>query len=78
MAIDPICGMTVNEENAKILLVIDGEVFFFCSASCKERYQQGSGWVKTPAVKKGFFRRFLEKVAQTTEKSYGKKPPTCH
>src|ERR1044071_905203 len=44
MAIDPICGMTVDEATAKWTSTIDGETFYFCSAGCKARFEaEGTG-----------------------------------
>src|SRR6266568_3676760 len=40
MAIDPICGMTVDEGTA-LSSTIDGETFYFCSPGCKARFESG-------------------------------------
>src|SRR3954447_12236652 len=42
MAVDPICGMTVDEGTA-ISSVRDGETFWFCSPSCKAKFEEGRG-----------------------------------
>lgn len=39
-AIDPICGMTVDVENAKYRSVVDGQTIYFCCLRCKETYDQ--------------------------------------
>ena len=39
-AIDPICGMTVDVENAKYSSVADGTTIYFCCLRCKETYDQ--------------------------------------
>jgi xanthine dehydrogenase accessory factor len=39
-AIDPICGMTVEIENAKYSSVVDGTTIYFCCPRCKETYDQ--------------------------------------
>jgi P-type Cu+ transporter len=45
MAIDPICGMTVDEARA-LSAERDGQTFYFCSAHCREKFvsdeQQGA------------------------------------
>jgi len=38
MAIDPICGMTVDEATAKYKTVKDGQEYFFCSAKCLDKF----------------------------------------
>ncbi|MEX0611129.1 MAG: heavy metal-binding domain-containing protein, partial [Pirellulales bacterium] len=40
MAIDPICGMTVDERTA-ISAERDGETFYFCSEHCRRRFLAG-------------------------------------
>ena len=39
-AIDPICGMTVETENANYSSVVDGTTIYFCCLRCKETYDQ--------------------------------------
>jgi xanthine dehydrogenase accessory factor len=39
-AIDPICGMTVDVENAKYSSVVDGQTIYFCCLRCKETYDR--------------------------------------
>jgi len=42
MAIDPICHMTVDEKSA-LKAERDGQVFYFCSSHCKEKFLDESG-----------------------------------
>jgi xanthine dehydrogenase accessory factor len=37
-AIDPICGMTVDIENAKYTSTVDGQTIYFCCLRCKETF----------------------------------------
>jgi Cu+-exporting ATPase len=37
-AIDPVCGMTVDPAMAKHVSTHDGQTFYFCSASCKAKF----------------------------------------
>ena len=39
VAIDPVCGMSVNRETAKHRLAYKGQEYFFCSARCRERFE---------------------------------------
>jgi xanthine dehydrogenase accessory factor len=39
-AIDPICGMTVDIENAKYSSVVDGNTIYFCCLRCKETFDR--------------------------------------
>lgn len=38
VAIDPICGMSVDVENAKYTSVVGGETIYFCCLSCKATF----------------------------------------
>lgn len=44
--VDPICGMSVSPETAAGNAETDGEVFFFCSESCLETFNQQTQNVK--------------------------------
>lgn len=37
---DPVCGMTVDPNHAKAAAVHDGRTYFFCSTSCREKFEQ--------------------------------------
>lgn len=39
-AIDPICGMTVEVENANYSSVVDGQTIYFCCLRCKETFDR--------------------------------------
>lgn len=38
MAKDPICGMSVDETKSKIVTEYDGRKVYFCSISCKQKF----------------------------------------
>ena len=40
VAIDPICGMTVDTEKAKYTSVVDGQTIYFCCLRCKETFDR--------------------------------------
>jgi YHS domain-containing protein len=35
---DPICGMMVDEKKTKLKSDHEGQAFYFCSASCKQKF----------------------------------------
>ncbi len=39
MAIDPVCGMTVDEQKAPATAVHDGTTYYFCAPGCKRRFE---------------------------------------
>lgn len=38
MAIDPVCGMTVDPSMTKFKAVVSGQTYYFCSASCQQKF----------------------------------------
>jgi len=40
MAIDPVCGMAVDEKSALYKSEYDGKVYYFCAAVCKRTFDQ--------------------------------------
>ncbi|HET7746585.1 MAG TPA: YHS domain-containing protein [Vicinamibacteria bacterium] len=39
-AIDPVCGMKVDPQNAKGTSVHGGQTYFFCAPGCKVRFDK--------------------------------------
>jgi xanthine dehydrogenase accessory factor len=42
LAVDPVCGMTVQIEGARHVLERDGEVFHFCCPGCLATFEAGA------------------------------------
>lgn len=40
MSKDPVCGMMVDEKRAAGVSVYNGTTYFFCAASCKEKFDK--------------------------------------
>ncbi len=40
MAIDPVCGMEVDEKTAPAKSVYNGKTYYFCAAGCKEEFDE--------------------------------------
>ncbi len=40
MAIDPICGMEVDEARAAAIYEYKGKTYYFCAVGCKDRFAQ--------------------------------------
>ena len=38
MAIDPICGMTVDEKTAKFKSDYKGKTYYFCAPGCNKKF----------------------------------------
>ncbi len=37
---DPVCGMTIDLNHAKAAAVHDGKSYYFCSTSCREKFEE--------------------------------------
>lgn len=42
-AIDPVCGMTVEESDAPEQLDHGGTTYYFCSTDCREEFEANPG-----------------------------------
>ncbi len=42
-SVDPVCGMKVNEANAPAKTGYAGQMYYFCSADCQEKFQASPG-----------------------------------
>ena len=40
MAKDPVCGMTVDEDNAAATVEHEGTTYYFCSQDCAEEFSE--------------------------------------
>jgi YHS domain-containing protein len=40
MAIDPVCGMEVDERNSNETAEYQGEAYYFCSRDCREEFEK--------------------------------------
>jgi Cu+-exporting ATPase len=40
MAKDPVCGMEVSPESAAAQSQYNGQTYYFCSKSCKQKFDQ--------------------------------------
>jgi YHS domain-containing protein len=43
MAIDPVCGMEVEEKTAKYTSEYNGETYYFCAPGCKYMFEEEPG-----------------------------------
>ncbi len=73
MVEDPVCGMKVDAATAKHKITNDGVTRYFCSRTCKDRYIED---LYTPS-EKGWFTRFLERIAKANRAKYRGKSPSC-
>ena len=40
MAIDPVCGMEVDEKDNSYTSTFEGRTFYFCSSDCRDEFDE--------------------------------------
>ncbi len=40
MAVDPVCGMKVDEDNTEFQTTYGGKDFYFCSEECETKFEE--------------------------------------
>jgi len=79
-AIDPVCGMTVAPGKTDLVSVHQGKKYWFCAEGCRSAFEANpEKYLKPkPLKKKGWFGRYLERLAKINEKEFGCSGPGCH
>jgi YHS domain-containing protein len=72
--VDPVCGMSVDVISSDHEITYKGRSYHFCAEQCKKAFEKNPGKYTKP---KGRFGRFLERLAKTNEKTFGKGGPSC-
>ena len=74
--VDPVCGMSVDPETAKIKVLIEGQHYFFCAEGCRTAFEKNpSKYMGSKCAKpKGWWGRYMAKLQKAT----GGKPMKCH
>lgn len=77
--VDPVCGMTVDPDKTKLLSIHRGYKYYFCSKGCLKSFEAEPDKYlhPKPAKKKGWFGRYLDRMAKINEKEFGKDGPHC-
>jgi len=75
-ALDPVCGMTVNQGVTEIATTIQGRTYFFCAEGCRKAFIADPQKYLDPAPpkRKGWWGRYLDRL----EKATGGKSMNCH
>jgi len=72
---DPVCSMDINPESAHPVHAYKGRTYHFCAENCRSVFAKNPEKYLKP---KGFFGRFLHRMAQSNKKAFGCKGPSCH
>jgi YHS domain-containing protein len=75
-ALDPVCGMTVNQRVTEIATTIQDQTYFFCAEGCRKAFVADPQKYLNPAPskRKGWWGRYLDRL----EKATGGKSMNCH
>ena len=78
--IDPVCGMGVEPGKTQLVAVYCGRSYFFCAEACRKAFEADPDRYLEPKApeRKGWFGRFLDRMAKTNEKAFGCAGPRCH
>ena len=72
---DPVCGRRLNPDRTFRFADFKGQRYFFCSPGCRDAFgNDPRKYLKS----KGFFSRFLDRLARANEEEFGGRPPGCH
>jgi YHS domain-containing protein len=78
--IDPVCGMTVKPARKNLVALYDGRSYWFCADACLSAFEANpKKYLRKSPKRKGFFGRYLERLARANEKEFdGAGPKCCH
>ena len=79
-AIDPVCGMGVEPGKSKAVSVYEGHTYRFCAEACRRAFEADPGRYleRKPMKKRGWFGRYLDRMAEINKKEFGGSGPKCH
>lgn len=77
--VDPVCGMSVNPDSTELFSVYKGCRYYFCTGECLKSFEANPerDLKPKPVKKKGWFGRYLERMAKINEKEFGRTGPRC-
>jgi YHS domain-containing protein len=78
--IDPVCGMEVEPDRTKLVSVYKGRSYWFCAQGCRHAFEANPDKYlkRKPAKDKGWFGRWLDRMAKSNQEVFGCAGPKCH
>lgn len=79
-AIDPVCGMKVETGKTNLVSVYKGRSYRFCAENCLRAFESNPDKYleRKPGKKKGWFGRYLERMAKINKEQLGCTGIKCH
>ena len=77
---DPVCGMSVVPGETKLVSLYEGRSYWFCAEGCREAFEANPGkYLDRKKTKgKGWFSRYLARMAKANQEVFGCSGPKCH
>lgn len=78
--IDPVCGMEVEPGRTRLVAIYQGHSYWFCAEGCRNAFETNPKKYleRKPAKSKGWWGRYLERMAKANKELFGGGPPQCH
>ena len=77
-AIDPVCHMTVEPGKTKLVSVYNGHSYWFCAEGCRRAFEDAPEKYLNPQKKRGWFGRWLDRMAKSNKEVFGGSGAKCH
>jgi Cu+-exporting ATPase len=73
--VDPVCGMKVSPETARLVSDYHGMAYYFCAEACQKAFEKNpQSFLSGSPRRKGVWGRYLDRL----EKATGNRPIKCH
>ncbi len=78
--IDPVCGMKVEPSRTDLVATHQGRSYYFCAEGCCKAFETNPKKYleRKPAKPKGWWGRYLERMAKSNKELFGDSRPQCH
>ena len=78
--IDPVCGMKVDPGKTRLVAIYQGHSYWFCAEGCRKAFEANpkKHLEPKPANPKGWWGRYLERMAKANKQLFGDRRPQCH
>ncbi len=77
---DPVCGMIVDPGRTRLVAIYQGHSYWFCAEGCRKAFEANPKKYlePKPAKPKGWWGRYLERMAKANKELFGDSRPQCH
>lgn len=81
--IDPVCGMKVDPGKTDLVATHQGRSYYFCAGGCRKAFEANPQKHLEPKPAKvmgpkGWWGRYLERMAKSNKELFGGTRPQCH